>query len=90
MDVAHPGHRASFAANGDAIVSVVFGIISIPLFFGLIPGVVAVVFGTLGLRAASRGAPYHGLAMWGFWLGISSFVLVLVLLVALALSLGAG
>jgi cellulose synthase/poly-beta-1,6-N-acetylglucosamine synthase-like glycosyltransferase len=59
----------------------VTGILSIPmsLLYPLaILGVVAIFAGAIGRKNAQLGAPYEGLATWGFWLGwITIFLYVM-------------
>ena len=56
----------------------VTGIVSIPMsvFYPVaILGVVAVFAGAIGRKNAQLGAPYEGLARWGFWLGWITIIL---------------
>jgi DNA-directed RNA polymerase subunit RPC12/RpoP len=46
--------EASGSSNGFCVASLVLGIISIPAFCAVIPGILAIVFGVIGFSQASR------------------------------------
>jgi uncharacterized membrane protein len=73
--------------NGLAIPALVLGVLAVVLFWtvlgGILLGVLAVVFGILGMRRARRGgAPHGGLSIAGAVLGglglIASLVIVVI------------
>jgi hypothetical protein len=79
-----PGYGAPnpTSANALGIVSLVLGILSIPLgccsFFGLIMPIPAIVCGVLGIRKASQGqANNKGLAIAGLICGIVGLIISL-------------
>jgi hypothetical protein len=61
--------------NGLAVASLVLGILSLLMFFTVVPpfimGGLAVIFGILGLSKAKQGAPNKGLAIAGLVCGIA-------------------
>jgi hypothetical protein len=68
-------------SNGLAIASLVCGIVGM-LFFGIVLGPLAVIFGAVGLSRANRGASGRGQAIAGLILGIVATVLAIVILAA--------
>jgi Domain of unknown function (DUF4190) len=69
-------------SNGMAIAALVCGIVGL-FIFDFILGPLAIIFGGIGLRWASRGAGRRGMAWAGLILGIVDIV-VLVVILALA------
>jgi hypothetical protein len=68
-----PAPPAIQPTNGMAVASLVLGILSLLLFFTIVPpfilGALAVIFGALGLSKAKQGAPNKGLALAGLICG---------------------
>lgn len=68
-----PAPPAAQPTNGMAVASLVLGILSLLLFFTIVPpfilGALAVIFGALGLSKAKQGAPNKGLALAGLICG---------------------
>jgi hypothetical protein len=68
-----PAPPAAQPTNGMAVASLVLGILSLLLFFTVVPpfilGALAVIFGALGLSKAKQGAPNKGLALAGLICG---------------------
>jgi hypothetical protein len=68
-----PAPPAIQPTNGMAVASLVLGILSLLLFFTIVPpfilGALAVIFGALGLSKAKQGAPNKGLAVAGLICG---------------------
>ena len=64
--------------NGMAVAALVLGILSLVLFFTVVPpfilGALAVIFGVLGLSKANQGAPHKGLAIAGLVCGAVGIV----------------
>jgi len=60
--------------NGLAVASLVLGILALVLFFTIvfpiILGILAVIFGAIGLGKANQGAEHKGLAIAGMILGV--------------------
>lgn len=85
-----PAGQEVDAGNGISIAALVLGIVSLPLYFTLIPAVLATIFGVKGMRR-SRAATgrTNGMATAGLVLGIVSvsFLAVLVLFFGLAFGL---
>ncbi len=82
---------AQQGSNGQAVASLVLGIIGLVLFWtvwlGLILGILAIVFGAMGRSKAKQGAPNRSMATAGLVLGIvtvAASVLILVLFITLA------
>lgn len=76
-----PGYTQQ--GNGLAIAGFVCGLVGL-LFFSVILGPLAIIFGGVGLNRAKRGAPHKGLAIAAIVLGIVDLVLFIVLLAAVA------
>ena len=68
-----PAPPAPQPTNGMAVASLVLGILSILLFFTVVPpfilGGLGVIFGIIGLTKAGQGAPNKGLAIAGLVCG---------------------
>jgi uncharacterized membrane protein len=60
------------------IVGAVFGLIPLTFFIAFICGVLAVIFGFVGLGKARRGAEHKGMAIAGLVLGFVALVLGIV------------
>jgi hypothetical protein len=73
-------------SNGLAIASLVCGIVGL-LVFGVVLGPLAVIFGSVGLSRANRGASGKGMAIAGLVMG-SIATVVAIALIALAASGG--
>jgi hypothetical protein len=58
--------------NTVAVISLVLGLISLPLVVWILPAVLAIAFGLQGVSNAKRGDPHVGLAEWGLALGLAS------------------
>lgn len=68
--------------NGLAIAGMVCGIISL-LFLWIILGPLAIIFGSVGLARANRGAPHRGMAIAGIVLGVVAIVGYIILIAVL-------
>jgi hypothetical protein len=69
----------SGASNGYCVGALVLGILSLPLFWLLIPAAIAVILGTIGIRQTAEGAAAgprrgRGMAIAGLVLGSISFL----------------
>lgn len=71
--------------NGMAVASLVLGLVG--SMFGLVPltwwiaavcGVLALIFGVVGIRNAGKGAPYRGMAIAGTVLAVVALSLAVV------------
>ena len=75
--------------NGLAVASLVLGILSLLLFFTVVPpfilGILAVVFGAIGISRANQGAGGKGMAVAGLVCGALG-VVVAILFIALFVS----
>jgi len=64
--------------NGLAVASLVLGIIGLVLFWtvwgGILLGILAVIFGAVGLSKAGRGGPNKGMATAGLVLGVLAII----------------
>ena len=73
-----PAPPAAQPTNGMAVASLVLGILSILLFFSVVPpfilGGLAVIFGIIGVSKAGQGAPHKGLAIAGLVCGAIGIV----------------
>jgi Domain of unknown function (DUF4190) len=76
---AGPGVQATGRSNGMAIAALVCGIVGL-FIFEVILGVLAIIFGAIGLSRANRGAGRRGLAWAGVILGVIDVVLFVVIL----------
>ena len=76
-----PGYAQQ--GNGLAIAGFVCGLVGL-LFFSVILGPLAIIFGGVGISRANRGAPHKGLAIAAVVLGIIDLILFVVLIVAAA------
>lgn len=74
---------SSAGRNGLAVASLVLGIISIPMCFLFIPGVLAVVFGIVALSqiGGNPGQAGRGQAIAGLVLGIISLLFIVLAVV---------
>jgi hypothetical protein len=79
--VAEPVTRGG--SNGLAIAALVCGIIGL-FIFNFILGPLAIIFGGVGLRRASRGAGHRGMSWAGLVLGIVDILIFVVILAAAA------
>jgi hypothetical protein len=75
-------------SNGLAIAGLVCGLVGL-LFFSVILGPLAIVFGGIGVSRANRGAPHKGLAIAAVALGVVDLLLFILLVVAAANNGGA-
>ena len=66
--------------NGLAIAGLVCGLVG-TLFFNIILGPLAIIFGGIGLSRANRGARHRGMAMAAVILGIVDLIIFAVLIV---------
>jgi len=87
------GRPPSAPRNGAGIAALILGVLSILLFWllglGLVPGVIGLVLGIVGLRRARRGrATNRGSALGGVITSIVGIVLSLVVAVVLAVVVG--
>ena len=68
--------------NGKAVAALVFGILAVLLFWttvlDVVPAILAVVFGALGMSDAKRSGQPRGMALTGFILGITGAVAAMV------------
>ena len=74
---------ASRGANGLAIAGLVCGLVGL-VFFSVVLGPLAVIFGGVGLSRAKRGAGGRGMAIAAIVLGVIDILLFVVLVVAAA------
>ena len=86
-----PAPPAAQQSNGMAVASLVLGIVSLILFFSVVPpfilGGLAVLFGILGLSKAEQGAPNKGMAIAGLVCGAVGIVAAIAF-IALVLTAG--
>lgn len=70
--------------SGMAITSLVLGIVGVPLFCFVLPSLLAVVFGAIGIRQCNKNPVYSGkgMAIAGLILGVLTLVGFVLLLVA--------
>lgn len=70
--------------SGMAIASLVLGIIGVPMFCFVLPSLLAVVFGALGIRQCGKNPVYSGkgLAVAGLVLGLLTLLGFVLLLLA--------
>jgi hypothetical protein len=76
---ADSGVQPTSRSNGMAIAGLVCGIVGL-FIFEIILGVLAIIFGGIGVSRANRGAGRRGLAWAGVILGAIDVVLFVVLL----------
>jgi hypothetical protein len=76
---AQAGPGIQSRSNGMAIAGLVCGIVGI-FIFEVILGVLAIIFGGIGVRRASAGAGRRGIAWAGVILGVIDIVLFVVVL----------
>jgi len=86
-----PAPPATRPTNGMAVASLVLGILSLLLFFTVVPpfilGALAVIFGALGLSKTKQGAPHRGLALAGLICGVAGIVAAIAF-IALVVTVG--
>lgn len=81
--MSYPSH-APAPQNGMGITALILGILAIPIglllpIVGIIPATLAIIFGALGAKKATRGeADNRAVALWGMWLGITAVTLMAV------------
>jgi hypothetical protein len=68
-------------SNGPAVAALVCGIVGL-FIFNFILGPLAIIFGGVGLRRASRGAGRRGMAWAGIVLGIIDILIIVALFAA--------
>ena len=88
-----PGYPLAGPRNGMGTAALVCGIVAIPLdltfYGGVILGILAIIFGGVGLGRAKRGeATNRGAAMAGLILGIVALALLVILIIAAVSTLG--
>ena len=74
-------------SNGMGVAALVLGIVSLAVCYGgFVTGVLAIIFGAIGMQKANRGeATNKTMAMWGLILGIVAIALwLIVVLVVVA------
>jgi hypothetical protein len=81
-----PGVAPAASSNGFAVASLVLGIVSLVMFFTVwlpfLLGVLAIVFGTLGISRANKlGGKQKGLAIAGIVCGAVAMVLAILFIV---------
>jgi len=69
--------------NGLAIAGLVCGLVGL-LFFSVVLGPLAVIFGGVGLSRAKRGESHRGMALAAVILGVVDILLFVVLVIAAA------
>lgn len=78
---------AARSSNGMAVAALVCGILSIVLFFTVwipvILGILAIVFGAVGIGRANKGAPQKGLAIAGLVCGALGIAFAILFIVAI-------
>jgi len=78
--------------NGLAVASLVLGILSLLLFFTIVPpfilGGLAVIFGILGLSKAKQGGPYKGLAIAGLACGAVGIIATIAFIALVVVAAG--
>ena len=83
MAPASPSSYAPQQSNGLAIAGLVCGLVGL-LFFSVILGPLAIIFGGVGLSRAKQGAPHKGMSIAAIVLGIIDLILFVILLAAVA------
>jgi hypothetical protein len=71
------------SSNGLAIAGLVCGLVG-TLFFNVILGPLAIIFGGVGLSRANRGARHRGMAIAAIVLGVIDLIIFGVLLIVAA------
>ena len=72
------------ASNGMGTAALIFGILGLVQCIPFIGGILAIVFGRIGINKAKRGeATNGGMAKVGFWLGIAGIVISVISTVAI-------
>jgi len=74
--------RPNQTGNGLAIAGLVCGLVGL-LFFPIVLGPLALIFGFIALSHAKRGAAHRGMALAAVILGAADLVLMVILAVAL-------
>jgi hypothetical protein len=77
------GNRTGQNGNGLAIAGLVCGLVGL-LFFPIVLGPLALIFGGIGWSKANRGAKHKGMAIAAVVLGIADLVLMAVLIAVVA------
>ena len=72
------GYPQPGRSNGFAIAALVCGLVGLFLF-GVVLGVLALIFGIIGLRRANAGASGRGMAIAGIVLGVIDIIVYIVL-----------
>lgn len=84
MTTPAPQGQPAQPQNGMGIAALILGVLAIPIglllpFIGIIPAVLAIIFGAVGAKKATRGeADNRAVALWGMWLGITATALMAV------------
>jgi Domain of unknown function (DUF4190) len=78
------GGQPQSKPSGMAIASLVLGIIGVPMFCFVLPSLLAVVFGGVGIRQCTKNPVYSGkgMAIAGLVLGLLTLLGFVLLLVA--------
>jgi Domain of unknown function (DUF4190) len=76
-------HGVGTRSNGLAIAGLVCGIVGL-VVFAVVLGPLAIIFGSVGLSRARRGAEHGTMAGWAIGLGIADIVLWIALLAAMS------
>jgi uncharacterized Tic20 family protein len=77
------GNTAKRGGNGLAIAGLVCGLVGL-IFFSVILGPLAVIFGGVGLSRAKRGSGHRGMSIAAIVLGVIDILLFVILVVAAA------
>ncbi|WP_138758393.1 DUF4190 domain-containing protein [Modestobacter altitudinis] len=75
--------QQNHVGNGLAIAGLVCGLVGL-LFFPIVLGPLAIIFGGIGLSRANRGAGHKGMSIAAIVLGIADLVVMVVYAVALS------
>ena len=71
------------STNGLAIAGFVCSLLTFIPFAGFVFWVCAVVFSSIGLQRAKRGAPYKGLAIAGFCISMVALAVCIIIVLAI-------
>ncbi len=75
---------ATGTSNGMGVAALIFGILGIIQCIPFIGGILAIVFGRIGINKAKRGeASNGGVAKAGFWLGIVGIIISVITTIAI-------